>query len=142
MKLYLAIPLVLAALLIAASGTAAVSRGWVLPLNRRHVRSPHVYGWGQLVVAFALCWQLVFALAISDSGTRPTGTLIGAVILLVGIAVMMVGQLVGEVPERTGTRHRSRPGTHGRPVAASAAAGQEVADAAGRPPRAPLPPGS
>ncbi|AYG78135.1 hypothetical protein DWB77_06683 [Streptomyces hundungensis] len=94
-KLYLAIPLVLMALLIAASGIAAVSRGWVLPMNRRHVRAPQLYGWGQLVVAFALCWQLVFGLVISDSGTRPTGTLIGGVILLVGLVVMMVGQLAG-----------------------------------------------
>ncbi|MFC8981033.1 hypothetical protein ACFU3J_08305 [Streptomyces sp. NPDC057411] len=95
MKLYLAVPLVLMALLIAASGIAAVSRGWVLPMNRRHVRAPQLYGWGQLVVAFALCWQLVFGLVISDSGTRLTGTLVGGVILLTGLAVMIAGQLSG-----------------------------------------------
>lgn len=93
MKLYLALPLVLLALLAAASGVAAVSRGWVLPMNRRHVRSPHLYGWGQLVVACALCWQVVFGLVISDSGTRPAGTLIGAVILLVGLTAIMVSRL-------------------------------------------------
>ncbi|MPY53478.1 hypothetical protein [Streptomyces acidicola] len=95
MKLCLAIPLVLLALLLAASGVAGVTRGWVLPMNRRHVRAPRLYGWGQLVVAFALCWQLVFGLVISDSGTGPAGTLIGSVILLAGIVVMMVGRLVG-----------------------------------------------
>ncbi|GGZ78183.1 hypothetical protein [Streptomyces bluensis] len=95
MKLYLAMALALLALLIAASGVAAVTRGWVLPMNRRHVRAPRLYGWGQLVVAFALCWQLVFGLVISDSGTGPAGTLIGGVILLAGIVVMMVGQLAG-----------------------------------------------
>ncbi|MFE4968948.1 hypothetical protein [Streptomyces sp. NPDC056660] len=95
MKLYLAVPLVLLALFIAASGVAAVTSGWVLPMNRRHVRAPRIYGWGQLVVAFALCWQLVFGVMISDSGARPLGTLIGAAILLAGLIVMMVGQLAG-----------------------------------------------
>ncbi|WP_044378712.1 hypothetical protein [Streptomyces noursei] len=95
MKLYLAIPLVLLALLIAASGVAAVSRGWVLPRNRRHVRATRVYGWGQLVMAFALCWQLVFGLVISDSDARPTGTLIGGMMMLVGLGVMIVAQRAG-----------------------------------------------
>ncbi|MEU2784006.1 MULTISPECIES: hypothetical protein [unclassified Streptomyces] len=95
MKLYLAVPLVLLALFIAASGVAAVASGWVLPMNRRHVRAPRIYGWGQLMVAFALCWQLVFGLVISDSGARPSGTLIGAAILLAGLVIMMVGQLAG-----------------------------------------------
>ncbi|MER5908261.1 hypothetical protein ABT150_51115 [Streptomyces mirabilis] len=95
MKLYLAVPLVLLALLIAASGLAADTGGWVLPMNGRHVRAPRIYGWGQLVVAFALCWQLVFGLMISDSDVRPLGTLIGAAILLAGLIVMMVSQLAG-----------------------------------------------
>ncbi|CAM5651305.1 hypothetical protein ACIQPS_35260 [Streptomyces sp. NPDC091290] len=95
MKFYLAVPLVLLALFIAASGVAAVAGGWVLPMNRRHVRAPRIYGWGQLMVAFALCWQLVFGLMISDSGVRPSGTLIGAAILLAGLIIMMVGQLAG-----------------------------------------------
>ncbi|MHA5054291.1 hypothetical protein [Streptomyces sp. SD15] len=95
MKLYLAVPLVLLALLIATSGVAAVTSGWVLPMNRRHVRAPRIYGWGQLMVAFALCWQLVFGLMISDSEVRPLGTLIGAAILLAGLIVMMVSQLAG-----------------------------------------------
>ena len=103
MKLYLAIPLVLLALLIAASGVAAVARGWVLPMNRRHVRGPHLYGWGQLVVAFALCWQVAFELVISDSDTRPWGTLSGSVILLVAIIVMTVAQLAGGNREGNGT---------------------------------------
>ncbi|WP_324789329.1 hypothetical protein [Streptomyces sp. H51] len=95
MKLYLAVPLVLFALLIAASGVAAVTSGWVLPMNRRHVRAPRIYGWGQLTVAFALCWQMVFGLMISDSGARTSGTLIGAAILLAGLILMMAGQLTG-----------------------------------------------
>lgn len=59
------------------------------------MRSEGCHGWGRLVVAFALCWQLVFGLVISDSGTRAPGTLIGSAILLAGIIVMMVGQYAG-----------------------------------------------
>lgn len=103
MKLYLAVPLVLLAFLIAASGVAAVTRGWVLPMNRHHVRAPRIYGWGQLVVAFALCWQLVFGVMVSDSGARASRTLIGAAILVVGLIVMMVGQLAIGDRERGGT---------------------------------------
>ncbi len=64
------------ALLFTASGSAAVTRGWVLPMNRRHVRSPRLYGCGQLVAVFALCWQAVFGLMISGSDVRPWGTLL------------------------------------------------------------------
>ncbi|WP_371673852.1 hypothetical protein OG985_42945 [Streptomyces sp. NBC_00289] len=94
-KLYLAVPLGLLALLVAASGVAAITRGWVLPMSRRHVRAPWIYGWGQLVMAFALCWQLIFGLVINDPGAQAPGTLIGSVILLTGIVIMMVGQLAG-----------------------------------------------
>ncbi|MEU9421180.1 hypothetical protein [Streptomyces sp. NPDC048272] len=103
MKLYLAAPLVLIALLIAASGVAAVTRGWVLPMNRRHVRSPRLYGLGQLVSAFALCWQVVFGLVISDAGTRHWGTLTGGAILVAGLMVMLAGQLAGGSRARADT---------------------------------------
>ncbi|MFB6706463.1 hypothetical protein ACFCW6_17340 [Streptomyces sp. NPDC056333] len=103
MKFYLAIPVVLLALLFAASGVAAVTRGWVLPMNRRHVRRPRLYGWGQLVAAFALCWQAVFGLVISDSDTRQWGNLTGGAILLAGLIVMMVGQLTGGNRQGSGT---------------------------------------
>ncbi|MFD9006697.1 hypothetical protein ACFV0T_38120 [Streptomyces sp. NPDC059582] len=93
MNPYFALPLLVVALLVAAAGFAAVTRGWVLPMNRRRVRSPRLYGWGQLVVAFALCWQLVFGMLMSDPGTRMLGTLSGGVMLLAGVIVMMAGQL-------------------------------------------------
>ncbi|MFD9480492.1 MULTISPECIES: hypothetical protein [Streptomyces] len=95
MQLYLIAPLVLVALLIAASGVAAVTRGWVLPMNRRHIRSPRLYGSGQLVTAFALCWQVVFGLVISDSDTRLWGALTGGVMLVGGFVVMLAGQFTG-----------------------------------------------
>ncbi|MFJ1969242.1 hypothetical protein ACIO93_11295 [Streptomyces sp. NPDC087903] len=103
MKLYLAVPLGLLALLVAASGVAAITRGWVLPMSRRHVRAPRIHGWGQLVVAFALCWQLMCGLVINDPGAQASGTLIGSAILLTGIVIMMVGQLAGGGRKRGGT---------------------------------------
>ncbi|MFD0067857.1 hypothetical protein [Streptomyces sp. NPDC056690] len=98
---YIAVPLVLFALFYAASGVAAIARGWVLPMNRRHVRVPRIYGWGQLMVAFALCWQTAFG--FSASGTRASGTLIGSAILLAGLIVMAVGQCAGGKRKRGGT---------------------------------------
>lgn len=103
MNPYIAIPLALVMLLIAASGVAAVTHAWTLPWNRRHVRSPRIHGWGQLVLALPLGWQLACGMLISDSGTRATGTLIGSGLLLAGLIVMMVGQLAGRDRTSDGT---------------------------------------
>ncbi|MEU7278494.1 hypothetical protein AB0A69_06850 [Streptomyces sp. NPDC045431] len=89
---YLAIPLVLLALLIAASGVAAVTHGWVLPTNRKAVHRPRLYGWGQLTVALALCCHTLVGLVITELGTRQWGTLTGSALLLTGLMVMMVSQ--------------------------------------------------
>ncbi|MEV4429718.1 hypothetical protein AB0K23_30975 [Streptomyces sp. NPDC049602] len=94
MNPYLAIPLVLVALLIAAAGIAAVTRGWVLPMNRRHIRRPRLHGWGQLLVAFALFWQLVFGMPAGDPDVRMWGTSTGGVMLLAGLGVMIAGQVM------------------------------------------------
>jgi hypothetical protein len=91
-KLYLALPILLAALFLGASGIAALTRGWVLPTSRRYVRDPRRYGWGQLVVASALCWQLGFGLLVEDSGIRLAGTLSGGGMVLAGLGVMLAGQ--------------------------------------------------
>ncbi|WP_432044074.1 hypothetical protein [Streptomyces cadmiisoli] len=95
MWLYLAVPFVLVALLIAASGVAAITRGWVLPWNRRHIRRVRLYGWGQLIVAVGLCWQVVFGLLVSGIGVRQFMTLTGSGLLLAGLIVMMVSQRPG-----------------------------------------------
>ncbi|MGW1411234.1 hypothetical protein [Streptomyces sp. NPDC002403] len=100
MKLCLTVPVVLLALLIAASGIAAVARGRVLPTNRRAVRRPRLYGWGQLMVAFALCWQMVLLLVISDPGTRQWGTLTGSALLPAGLIMMTVSHRTGRIPAR------------------------------------------
>lgn len=58
------------------------------------------YGWGQLVVAFALCWQMAFGLLISDADARPSATLIGSAILLAGLTLLTRFQmrLANQVP--------------------------------------------
>ncbi|MDW4910591.1 hypothetical protein RB628_36030 [Streptomyces sp. ADMS] len=92
MRLYLGIPVVLLALLIAVSGIAALTRGWVLPTNRKPIRHPKLYGWGQLVIAIALCCQAVFGLMTNDLDTRQWGTLTGSVLMVTGIVVIAMSQ--------------------------------------------------
>ncbi|MFE5106947.1 hypothetical protein [Streptomyces sp. NPDC056663] len=102
MKLYVAIPLVLLALFIATSGVAGTTRGWVLPTNRRPVHRPRLYGWGQLVAAFALGWQQVCFWLLSDPDTRQWGSLNGGV-LLTGLIVMMASHRAGGNQQDSGT---------------------------------------
>lgn len=92
MRFYLGMAVILLALLIATSGIAAISRGWVLPMNRSLVRRPRLYGWGQLVVAVALCFQVVFVLMTDGLGIRQWGTLTGSVVMLTGVLLMGAGQ--------------------------------------------------
>ncbi|MEU0579333.1 hypothetical protein ABZ465_18990 [Streptomyces griseoincarnatus] len=103
MRLYLAIPLVVVALLFVASGVAAITRSWVLPWNRRHVRRVRLYGWGQLVAAVGLCCQAVFGLAISGIHVRQWGTMTGSVFLVTGLIVMAVAQRLGGERQVSGT---------------------------------------
>ncbi|MFV5998696.1 hypothetical protein ACNPQM_41750 [Streptomyces sp. NPDC056231] len=103
MKFYVAVPVVLLALLIAASGVAGITRGWVLPTNRRPVHRPRLYGWGQLVVAFALCWQQVCFWVLSDPDIRQWGSLSGSVLLLTGLIVMMLSYRKGGNRQGSGT---------------------------------------
>ncbi|MFJ9683369.1 hypothetical protein ACIRP2_35785 [Streptomyces sp. NPDC101194] len=100
-------PVVLPALLFAASGVAAVTRGWVLPTNRRTARRPRVYGWGQSTAAFALCWQMVFLLVLNDPGTRRWKTPSGSALPLIGLVPMAVST----VSHRAGGGRPGR-GTH------------------------------
>ncbi|MEV6027679.1 hypothetical protein [Streptomyces sp. NPDC052036] len=85
MALYFAVPLVLVALLFAASGVAAITHGWVFPRWRRPVRRVRLYGSAQLVVAVAVCWQVVFATALDDSAW---GESVSCALLLTVIVLM------------------------------------------------------
>ncbi|MFJ8016813.1 hypothetical protein [Streptomyces sp. NPDC096339] len=57
--LYLGVPIAAAALLLAASGTAVLTKGWMLPRQRKHVVRTKLFGWAQLLLAAALGVQLV-----------------------------------------------------------------------------------
>ncbi|MFE4678800.1 hypothetical protein [Streptomyces sp. NPDC056723] len=103
MKLYVAIPVVLLALLIAASGIAGITRGWVLPTNRRPVHRPRLYGWSQLVGAFALCSQQFFVWVPSDPDTRQWGFLSGSALLLTSLIMMMLSHRAGGNRQGSGT---------------------------------------
>ncbi|MFJ9683070.1 hypothetical protein ACIRP2_34265 [Streptomyces sp. NPDC101194] len=106
--IYLAVLLVVLALLAAASGVAAVTRGWVLPVNRRPVHRPRVYGWGLLVAAFALCWQTFFLLVLNDPDIlgpdiRGWGSLPGGALLLTGLFLLTLSRRAGGDRRGNGT---------------------------------------
>ncbi|MGW4824078.1 hypothetical protein ACWEP4_35350 [Streptomyces sp. NPDC004227] len=103
MRLYFDLFYGLTVLLFAASGVAAVTRGWVFPMDRRRVRRVRLFGWGQLVMAFALCWQVVFGLAISGPYIREWGATSGIPLLLTGFIVMMLSHWVGGNRQGSGT---------------------------------------
>ncbi|CAL9539606.1 MULTISPECIES: hypothetical protein [unclassified Streptomyces] len=92
MGFYLGIPVVLLAVLLAASGVAAITRGWVLPWTRKAVRRTRLHGWAQLAMAAALCCQVGFGLMVGDLGARQAGTLGGSVLMLAGILLMAASQ--------------------------------------------------
>ncbi|MFF4826483.1 hypothetical protein ACFY20_26320 [Streptomyces sp. NPDC001312] len=106
MWLFFAIPMAVYGSLFAVSGVLGITRGWVFLNVRgrvtygRRVRRVRLYGWGQLVVAFGLCWQAVFGWVPSDPDTlelefRPWGIASGMAVVLTGLIVMLVSQYAG-----------------------------------------------
>ena len=92
MRLYLGLAVGLAALLVAASGTAAITRGWVPPWNRKTVRRTQLYGWAQVVMAAALCCPAAFGLMPADLDVRQWGTLGGTALMLAGVLLIAASQ--------------------------------------------------
>ena len=84
--LYFAVPIGVMALLLAASGVATLSRGWLLPWQRRHIVRPRLFGWAQLLIAAALGVQLV-GLLVVDSAYRSAVTMPGVVGLLFALVL-------------------------------------------------------
>ncbi|MGE7389035.1 hypothetical protein ACQKM2_26520 [Streptomyces sp. NPDC004126] len=84
--LYVAVPVGLMALLLAASGLATLSRGWLLLRQRRHIVRPRLFGWAQLLIAAALGVQLIGLLVI-DPVYRPVVVMPGSVALLFGLVL-------------------------------------------------------
>ncbi|MFE4421361.1 hypothetical protein [Streptomyces sp. NPDC056817] len=97
MEFQLAIPVsaipVLGALVFAASGVAAVTRGWVPSGYRDSVRRVGLNGWGQLLVAVGLGCQVVLSHVMSWPGIWQA--LVCGPLLLAGIALMMVSRRAG-----------------------------------------------
>ncbi|WP_328764479.1 hypothetical protein [Streptomyces sp. NBC_00272] len=94
--LYLAVPIGVVALLLAVSGGATLSRGWLLPWQRRHIVRPRLFGWAQLLIAAALGIELVGLLAV-DSAYRSVVTMPG----VMGLFFAMVLISRAQRPPRT-----------------------------------------
>ncbi|MCF3183507.1 hypothetical protein IPZ70_26715 [Streptomyces polychromogenes] len=90
-ELFVAVPMGAMALLLAASGAAVLSRGWMLPWQRPRVLRPRLLGWAQLAAAAGLGMQLVGLLAVGPS-YRPVVAGPGAVVLLLGLALVVRSQ--------------------------------------------------
>ncbi|MFE3628369.1 hypothetical protein [Streptomyces goshikiensis] len=88
---YLAIPIGVMALLLAASGVAALSRGWLLPLQRRYVVRVRLFGWAQLLISAALGVQLVGNLVV-DPPYSSAVTMPGVVVLFLGLVLITRAQ--------------------------------------------------
>ncbi|MEU3407804.1 hypothetical protein ABZ766_28195 [Streptomyces sp. NPDC006670] len=74
------------ALLLAASGVATLSRGRLLPWQRRHIVRPRLFGWAQLLIAAALGVQLV-GLLVVDPAYRPAVIMPGVVGVLFALVL-------------------------------------------------------
>ncbi|AKL64345.1 hypothetical protein [Streptomyces sp. Mg1] len=79
------------ALLLAGSGIATLSRGWLLPWQRRHIVRVRLFGWAQLLIAIALGTQLIGLLAV-DSVYRTVFTMPGTVMLLFALVLITRAQ--------------------------------------------------
>lgn len=89
--LYLAVPIGVVALLLALSGVATLSRGWLFPWQRRHIVRPRLFGWAQLLIAATLGVELVGLLAV-DSAYRSLVTMPGVVVLLFAMVLITRAQ--------------------------------------------------
>ncbi|EDY64335.1 conserved hypothetical protein [Streptomyces pristinaespiralis ATCC 25486] len=92
MTLYLGIPLGLMALLVAVSGVAALRSGWLLPVQRKYVVRPHLFGWAQLAIALALVIQVAGAVLVEAGGLRSAVTMAGTAVLLAGVLLIVQAQ--------------------------------------------------
>lgn len=93
--LYLAVPIGVVALLLAVSGGATLSRGWLFP-GSAGTSSARVFGWAQLLIAAALGIELVGLLAV-DSAYRSVVTMPG----VMGLFFAMVLISRAQRPPRT-----------------------------------------
>jgi hypothetical protein len=92
MSWYTAVPMAVTAVLFAAGGTATLTRGWIMPWQRRHVVRERIFGWAQFAVAAALGLQLAGNLLADDPGVRSAVTMPGVLILLLALVLVTLSQ--------------------------------------------------
>ncbi|MFD0146479.1 MULTISPECIES: hypothetical protein [unclassified Streptomyces] len=82
----------LAGLLFAIGGVLALTRGWILPYQRRWIRRTAVFGWAQLVVAVAFLLHAAEALLVEDPGVGVAVSNTGFAALLCGLGLAVYAQ--------------------------------------------------
>ncbi|GHB08209.1 hypothetical protein ACIQRS_29655 [Streptomyces termitum] len=80
-------------LLVITLGVAALRTGWVLPVSRRHVTRPRLYGAGALVLGASLLLPGLSALRLLPGVSEETRLLGGTGLLLAGLLLLLVSQL-------------------------------------------------
>ncbi|MEU0787131.1 hypothetical protein ABZ341_36935 [Streptomyces sp. NPDC006173] len=81
MYVHLAIPVGLLALVTAAGGVVAVTRGWVPRKVRQGVKRPHVYGWGLLAAAFSIGLLAADWAIVADREFRMPGQMLAVMVM-------------------------------------------------------------
>ncbi|MFD7879790.1 hypothetical protein ACFV5G_37880 [Streptomyces sp. NPDC059766] len=82
MLIAVSIPVALLGLVVAAAGTAGITRGWVPARERLSIQRPRLYGWGLMAAAFGLCSMAADGVVFTDSGIVTVAALVfGAQVL-------------------------------------------------------------
>lgn len=89
--LYVLVPIGVIALLLAASGVAALGRGWLLTWQRRHIVRLRLFGWVRLLIAAALGSQVIGLPAV-DPVYRSVVTVPGVEVVLLGLVLITRAQ--------------------------------------------------
>lgn len=89
---YIGIGSALLALLLAFGGVAALTRGWMFPVQRRWIHRTALFGWAQLVTAGSFLLQAVEALLVEDRDAGIVVSNVGFVALVCGLALILLAQ--------------------------------------------------
>ncbi|MEV7523483.1 hypothetical protein [Streptomyces sp. NPDC091371] len=96
---YFFIPMAVVALLLAVAGTAALTSGWLLPRQRKHIVRTRLFGWAQLLIAAAL--------GVQSAGLLPAGSSYQSLFIMPGAVGLLFGLVL--------ITRAQRPSPSGRP---------------------------
>ncbi|MER6033558.1 hypothetical protein ABT133_06550 [Streptomyces sp. NPDC001835] len=101
MNTFLVIAGALAVALMAASGLAAVTTGWVAPFGRRRVLRPKLRGYGQLLGAAAASLWMFLGVFPARFDVLP---LVAWVVFMGSLGIQMLAQRPGRTPVPPATK--------------------------------------